>query len=608
MEVIEEEKGKCFNCQSENDNQIACKICKEWFCHQCASNKALLYSCEEGKGEYEVCTGCHSLIVSLEDFIEREGIKWCQMTKRGESWMKSSGAWSFMENQPGDINTYLILPLSTDDEEIITKDVTTGRSDPEVFNWEIHELLLRIIGGTYREDIYKVLKAYTSRNPQVGYCQGMNYICMWLLVFLDHNSAFWMLSYLIEKWLLPDFYNGAKRGNSLNGFFIESTVIAGLLDHLIPGMKSSCLTSHEFSDFFSMQPLIQMFVNTVDLESLVFLWDRLASEGSIALIRGVVSIVSIFERNVKKGEHPLKILQQMAGQRIAPQLSLIYDDLMKEITEVRVRRLRGGARDYRAKQWQKSERILEKKLENCSNFSKEEIDILKSEFTKMIEQKRKEPKEKPNVNIRRRGTVFLPDSIQQEVEKYGGGDIGLAKPEFVRLVQNLVPGLAESAESLFDQFDEDRSGYLDFREFTICISVLSKGTFSDKLKLCFDSYDSNHTGILHELELNLLTQNLLSPYIEALGECYDPLLKQKAEQIYTQMKALISSTNGSVVFSEFYNKVIADPVLYACLSDHVGAKEQDLNHVTSAISRSTFISPLDEEKFGKSSCNSCSLM
>ena len=43
---------------------------------------------------------------------------------------------------------------------------------------------------SYRDDISRVLKAYCARNPNIGYCQGMSYVCMWLLLFLDHNRAF----------------------------------------------------------------------------------------------------------------------------------------------------------------------------------------------------------------------------------------------------------------------------------------------------------------------------------------------------------------------------------------------------------------------------------
>lgn len=59
------------------------------------------------------------------------------------------------------------------------------------------------------------------------------------MIFMDRNSAFCMLSYLVERWLLPDFYIGSKYGNSLNGFYVESTVISVLMQHLMPDMQNS---------------------------------------------------------------------------------------------------------------------------------------------------------------------------------------------------------------------------------------------------------------------------------------------------------------------------------------------------------------------------------
>ena len=228
--------------------------------------------------------------------------------------------------------------------------MVTGRSDPGTHNWQVRECLLRISGSTYRDDIKKVLKAYCVKNNKVGYCQGMNIVTVWLLIFLDYNKAFLMLCYLIEKKLLPDFYIGSKHGNSLNGFYIESTVIAGLLEHILPGMKNNDIPTNEFSDFFSLQHLIQIFVSTVDIETTVFLWDKLCKEGSISLIRGVVALVIISEKAVKNGTHPLHILKILADNRVAPQVQETYERLEKEITDVRVQRLRKLARDLRAKQ------------------------------------------------------------------------------------------------------------------------------------------------------------------------------------------------------------------------------------------------------------------
>ena len=47
-----------------------------------------------------------------------------------------------------------------------------------------------------------------SRNPAVGYCQGMNLITSTLLlVHADEEEAFWMLAAIVEKILPENFFS-----------------------------------------------------------------------------------------------------------------------------------------------------------------------------------------------------------------------------------------------------------------------------------------------------------------------------------------------------------------------------------------------------------------
>lgn len=47
-----------------------------------------------------------------------------------------------------------------------------------------------------------------SRNPAVGYCQGMNLVASTLLlVHADEEDAFWNLVCIIEKYLPEDFFS-----------------------------------------------------------------------------------------------------------------------------------------------------------------------------------------------------------------------------------------------------------------------------------------------------------------------------------------------------------------------------------------------------------------
>ena len=58
------------------------------------------------------------------------------------------------------------------------------------------EFMLSPSSGKNR--LFNVLKAYTAYDPQVGYCQGMNFIASMLLrVIPDQEDAFWAFVFLM---------------------------------------------------------------------------------------------------------------------------------------------------------------------------------------------------------------------------------------------------------------------------------------------------------------------------------------------------------------------------------------------------------------------------
>ena len=356
---------------------------------------------------------------------------------------------------------------------------------------------------------------------------------------------------------MPDFYIGAKRGNSLNGFYIESTTIAGILERNVPVISQACLPANTFSDFFSLQLLIQLFVNAVDIETCIFLLDKLMEEGSIALIRGVVSLVSISEKHIKNGEHPLNILKTLTEKRIKPQLSLEYDKLKIEITESRVEKLRALAKELRAQEWHKCEKLALRKLEKCSNFNETEIKLLRDVFMDIVSQKEEH---------KSRNTVKLPSGLQEHLDK-NQFEAGISKTQFIEMIAGINPHLHESASLIFDRFDDDKSGLLDFRELTICISIMCKGDFDEKLKVCFDAYDQDKSGFLQPNEMEALIESLIKPYKQEAGDSpTDAGLN--IEEIKQSMR-MICERNGDILcFRDFLSAVRADSKLYACFCDH----------------------------------------
>lgn len=54
-----------------------------------------------------------------------------------------------------------------------------------------------------KETLCRILYSYTKRNKEIGYCQGMNFVCHFLLKQkFSEQEVFWLLVYIFER-LLP---------------------------------------------------------------------------------------------------------------------------------------------------------------------------------------------------------------------------------------------------------------------------------------------------------------------------------------------------------------------------------------------------------------------
>lgn len=276
----------------------------------------------------------------------------------------------------------------------------------------------------------------------------------------------------------------------------------------------------------------------------------------MALVRGSLGLITMVKRQVEAGDHPASLVKGLVEQH--PQdFSQFYEVAVETAPLDTITRLRTKVRDVRAKEWAESGQGVLRKLEKASHFTREEIARFQEAFDEIVSKKR--PADMANQSrSTRRVTVRTTSDSQSE-------QIGISKAEFLALVNRLNPSLSETAEGLFDRYDEDRSGYLDFRELIICMSLLSKGSFEEKLRLCYDLFDYDHSGYLSEQELEALlasvarhlqmnntpeeTQIALGPVKEKLRHCLDD--------------------DNMVSWSEFHGCITGDPVAFQIFSLHI---------------------------------------
>jgi len=157
--------------------------------------------------------------------------------------------------------------------------------------------------------------------------------------------------------------------------------------------------------------------------------------------------------------------------------------------------------------------------------------------------------------------------LMHEFSEHAGKDGELTKPQFVQIMQTVFPMFAQRSsngmvaksdgvdfDSLFEAFDVDNSGKLDFREFTIGMSKLTKGTVIDKIGLLFACYDQDGNGSLTHQEILQFVSKSTDEMVENVDF---------AAQVVKQLDV---DGDGQVTQQEFTQALLKEPFLLHCMA------------------------------------------
>ena len=139
-----------------------------------------------------------------------------------------------------------------------------------------------------------ILLAYSYRNPAVGYCQALNFICgVLLLARLSEEDAFFSLCTLVEDVLPLDYY---ARETGLLGARIDQLVLAELLAQDLPHLHARLQEMQCPISLFSIQWFMCLFAKDLPLPLTLRVWNVLFVYGDHALFAFALAILHFAQR------------------------------------------------------------------------------------------------------------------------------------------------------------------------------------------------------------------------------------------------------------------------------------------------------------------------
>lgn len=331
---------------------------------------------------------------------------------------------------------------SDDNFSELESDLDKGSADGVNFNYSLYEFFFYLQEGIppykCREHVKNVLRAHCMRNPSMGYTSGLTQVAAFLLCFLNEESAFWLLTHLVENVLPPHLYSKVEKDIMLYGYHAENFVIKSILKEKFALKKpEEGYAVDAFVDIALPLLLLPLLVDTLNISTLYVLWDQMLQAGSFFVFeRALLAIILkhkelVLDQNMLAGRRYQDIFcKDITYEFIQTKTKLV------DVKEEQILKLRADFELYFEKEWEKRSMKPRQTITGGKRFMKAEVEALHQGYRALLKTR-------------------------------GGKKTHVTRDEFKALMLKIAPSEKTAIEigpmKVFEMFDLDRDGIIEQR-------------------------------------------------------------------------------------------------------------------------------------------------
>jgi len=215
---------------------------------------------------------------------------------RGSVWQKLALSRELLQKYPKDLYEQMRQSKMAPSEGDIVRDI--NRTFPK-------HVLYRDKQGLGQQQLLNVLRAYSVFNAEVGYCQGMGFICGLLLMYMREDDAFLMLISLLENYRMAGLF--MPNLPLLNKYFFQ---LQRLLEMHMPLLYNHLAQQGVEPTMYASQWFMTVCIYNFPFSTVVRVWDIFLAEGVKIIFRIALALLKL-NQEVLLSESFEQILQTL---------------------------------------------------------------------------------------------------------------------------------------------------------------------------------------------------------------------------------------------------------------------------------------------------------